>query len=854
MSQFVKHFAVSTLLFLMLLLGNVRSQAPVSPYSPEHPLDLNNASYEEIAKLPIPQELAERIYYHIEYQGPFTSVYQLTQIPGMTPQLFVRIKPLVRIEPYQPVSEREERIQQLYYYLDRWEGNEGTSQALIDAWIERALEPHYINTIRYDELLNLQGVSPVDAAAIVRYREQVGKISGWRDLRSANYLSYFGYRNARNFISFTPPKVSKAFHGHYLMRIHNTPFLTEEAEATAIIPPESIDNNYPDSYMRLFGSWGRNYKVGISYWHALYEPFMEVGSGGFRVPRFKMYVGIENQHLGPLQIRKVYVGNYALAFAQGVVMDNTDFFLPRKSGFGFRKRFLGLTGDNSRTRQYKLTGLATELALNNHVLFLFTSYDRRDAILNRTPVYENGKPLYPVNQLIVLDQRFQYAPGDQLRENLGLSWRDAVGEWLYGFRYQYEPWLATQVGVTYYESIYDRYLRPDITDIVNPDNTNQIDIVDNEIKFTYGGPVSDGGHVLWKNAKSFRRVYGIDFQTVFRNVAIQFEYGELYKKGGAPIFGTNPKALVASLYFQYNSFNVLALYRNYDVAFDNPYQRSFSNYRRFKRTIFQDYFYLQNPLYGQLYTNNPQPQAEEGFYLYSRYQLNRKMVFTLEYDNWKRKADDASQFRMVGTLEFRPSFPLRISLRQKYQGREVQNTISTEYFENFEFRGTLRARLSRYDELGILYMNALTKFRPRPRLYYPITPGIEYDPVNRGANIASPGEALGGFFTHNFNQWLKLRGFLGFYRGFFWNFEDTQFIVMNSTRGSLRYWISAYSRVSPKISLRLKFTRDYPFPLTNVHARDTNNEEIPPSGGKYFQGNWIQSPQTIYYLEMNYHF
>ncbi|MEZ4762522.1 MAG: hypothetical protein R3C26_04735 [Calditrichia bacterium] len=37
--------------------------------SPDQPLDLNNASFEEILQLPLSRDLAERIYERITYQG-----------------------------------------------------------------------------------------------------------------------------------------------------------------------------------------------------------------------------------------------------------------------------------------------------------------------------------------------------------------------------------------------------------------------------------------------------------------------------------------------------------------------------------------------------------------------------------------------------------------------------------------------------------------------------------------------------------------------------------------------------------------------------------------------------------------
>jgi len=851
-NYFTVHLLFSIFLLNLLFFSGVLSQNASSGFSPENQLDINNAGYEEIARLPIPQELAERIYWRITYQGPLKSVYELNKIKGMTPELFLKIKPLVRVEPYMPKTEREERIENLYYKIERWEGNEGVSQALVDLWIEQALEPVNINTIRYDQLLNLQGVSPVDAAAIIHYRNQVGKIFSTRDLRSAPYLSYYGYRNARDFVSFEEPKVHHEFHGHLMVRMDNTPFLTEEAEATALIPEATIDNNYPNVYTRFLGSLGKNIHFGYSFYHGLKEPFLTQNIGGVQIPKGKLYVGIENQKLGPVEVRKLYAGNYNLAFGQGVVMENTDYFQPRKSGFGFRKRFLGLSGDNSRTRQYKLTGVATELGFRNAHLFLFGSFDKRDAILNTTPIILNGEKHYPMNQLIVLDQRFNYAPGDSLRRIIELNWRDNVRELLYGTHLAYDVFPAAQIGFTYYESAYDRLIRPRLDEIVASANLGTVSLADNEVYNSYGGPVSDGENPFWSAAKSFRRVYGIDFQAVYQNVAFQGEYAELDKSRGA--FSGNPHALVASAYIQYNSFYLMALYRDYSLEFDNPYQRSFSNYRRFKRTIFEDYFYLQDPQYGQLYTNNPQPQPEKGYYFYSRYQVNRKFVVTLDYNKWRRVSDDATQHRIVGTVEFRPIFPLRINLRQKYQGREVLNNRTTEYFENFEFRGRVRLRLSRFDEVGIIYVNSLTKFRPRPRFLFPVQTGQDLRYVNIAGNIGSPAEALGGFFTHNFSRWLKIRGFLGYYKGFFWSFEDTQFQVMDSRRGAMRFWISLYSRISSQISMRFKYTRDYNKAINFIQVRESTNEPIVIKNGRYYQASLFQPTQDFYYLEFNFHF
>jgi hypothetical protein len=182
------------------------------------------------------------------------------------------------------------------------------------------------------------------------------------------------------------------------------------------------------------------------------------------------------------------------------------------------------------------------------------------------------------------------------------------------------------------------------------------------------------------------------------------------------------------------------------------------------------------------------------------------------------------------------------------------NNETTDYFENFEFRGRVRLRLSRFNEMGLLYVSAMTRFRPRPRFLFPVQTGESYRYVNLAGNIGSPGQALGGFFTHNFNQYLKIKGFLGYYKGFFWNFEDTQFMVMDSPLGATRIWISVYSRISPQITMRVKYTRDFQQPQNFVQARESTNLPIVMKDGRYYTAYLVQPNQDFYYVELNFHF
>ena len=830
--------------FIILTVQGVFAQTDSIPaYSYEHQLDINNANLEEIACLPVSDTIARALYDRVTYKGAFQNIYQLREIDGIDQKLLNQLKLMIRIEPFRTLTATQEKIEQIYYRLDRWSSNEGVNDAFIDLWIEKALDPMNVNTVRYDELMNLQNVSPVDAVAIIRHRQDTGAIRNTRDLRGVQGLSYYGYSNARNFLDYSEPAVQGIpFHGHLTMRVDDTPFMTEEGEASGEAlqstdlfsgAATSINeyNSLPNMYYKTRFSIASNYKFGFSYTRYLNEPDAYLNkNSSFKIPDMKFFAGVENLHFGDFQLRKLYVGDYSATFGQGVIMENTDFFTPRKSGYGFRKRFNGITGDNSRTREFGLRGIAAEMAWKNASATLFGSYTNRDAILNHDST--------SFNQFIILDQRFKYALDDAKRnqDDLNLSWLNSVKELTYGSHLQYDFLPGTWLGLTYYESAYNKYLDPNPEEIVLADNWPERRVTaDAEVLQAYGGAISRGENPLWDGAISFRRVYGFDFQTVIKNIAIQGEWGELDKGGGVFKLGDDPKAVVLSAYVQYPSLNILALYRNYDVGYDNPFQRSFSNYRRFKGTIYEDYYYLQSTLYGQLYANAGQPQAEEGYYLSTYYQMSRQLNLRMEYDNWMRKADQAEQYRLVGTVDYRPIFPVTIQLRQKWQAREEQNDVTLNYFKNLEFRGRLRVRLSGYDDISLMYVSTNLLVHPRPRVF---------------GDMAVDGEAITGNFTHNFNPNLKLSGMLAYYKGFFWNFEDTQFSVLESTRGALRYWFSVYTRLNHYLSIRIKYTADINKPVNNIEFNDVRDED----SSKFYATNWQRKRSDFYYLELNYSF
>ena len=100
---------------------------------------------------------------------------------------------------------------------------------------------------------------------------------------------------------------------------------------------------------------------------------------------------------------KIVLGNYRVAFGQGLVMDNTDFFLPRKTGYGWNKRPQTIFGDLSRTNEFMLRGAALEVGAGRLRGIGFISHDKKDAVMN-APDLEGNRS---INRYIVMTPRFE---------------------------------------------------------------------------------------------------------------------------------------------------------------------------------------------------------------------------------------------------------------------------------------------------------------------------------------------------------------------------------------------------------------------------------------------------------------
>ncbi len=775
---------------------------------------INSASFEEIRTLPLTDSQSESLYEFVLYHGPIENIYDLNKVDALGLEDIQNLKELVNFNIQYESNVIGSRLSDRYRKVENWTSEEGANEGLVEVWLDRLAEPKNINSATWNDLMALQNVSPVDAVAVMK-RIDEGEITYPKALRGAIGLSYWGYRNMVDFFTYENHDSTDSFHLWYNTTYKTLPSTTSFDEEVGSV--EQLNNHPGDLHHKLVGTFGKHWKLSLATHRQLGEKGYDIKLGDMKIPSLKWSLTYRDLKLGGLNFERIILGNFSATIGQGIVFENTDFFSPRRSGYSWSRRVHGVFPDISRTRQYAMKGIAFQSGTNNLDFVGFLSRHKRDAVLNQDESFATFITLYP---------RSNYGLAD---ENVGIDYNflDVVEEITYGGSMRIIAKPGTFIGLSAYESLYDRPLTPDISKTVIADAnegkflTSIGNTADTEIAAMYS---SYADSPLWDKAKSFRRVFGVDFSTVIRNIALQGEYGVLDKNGNSGIEKSDPNAFVLSGYAQFNNYSILVVYRDYDLEFDNPYQRSFSNYQRYKGTIFEDTFYLEDPIYGFLYSGQAQPQSEKGLYVNSRYQPHRALVISGDFDTWTRAADQARYFRTVMRLQYRPVFNVRFNIRHKWQKRGSMSSLDPSAFYSQETIIRSQIRLSAYDQLELMWVRSWVDFTSRRRLTLDLTSGGEDPSLVGSAGTGS--EAVGFKITHNFNKRIKLMSQVMLYNGFIWNFEDTDFRVFDSNSDAIRFWVSLFSRINDRWAVRLKWTTDSASPVTNYafEPQDETNQ------------------------------
>lgn len=845
-------------------------------------VDLNKASLADIKQLPITEKQAQDIYDYRLYQAYFESIYDLRSIPSIDQKTMLQLRDLVTVSHYIETDETIQRRREIGYLLEQLGSSEGTQEGFADVWEDYLMTPQDLNTMFFSDLLNLPNVSPIDAASVMLRKAAGDTIADYRDLRNTQGLSHYGATNIKNYVYYKEAKGAQKVYANYQFKLETKPYEDDVSAMYHELIKEKNDNGKDRSYSnwgyykmgnssastmnKLRIRYANNLKFGLLSFNQIGEKNILNANSTELARDAKVYAGAEtNFDFMGYNSLKVYLGNYRATYGEGLVVENTDYYNSRKTGFGFSKRILGITGDLSRTQEFALKGLALEWKNTWWNMGLFYSRDKKDAVVYNTDGDstitsgdKDSQGNYKVLSYITPTRRFtddELSQSDlYFNSNLVTPMKlyvrkDVLDETVMGGHLEFTPYVGTHIGMTGLQTIYNNadFVMPkhglDSLFIRDAADYDKWKINDNETSAMYSTETS-------KYSRDYRTVLGFDWQTVFNNTSFQGEYAELSVDGKDGKIGDDPKALVTSAYTQFDNFYILSLYRDYDLDFDNPYSRSYSEHQKFDDTIFDKNAYaLTNPLLADIFLNGAQAQAEKGIYFETRYRFNNYFTLNRTYlDMWERKSDARRSVRFQGDLDYRPIYQLSLRLKYKNQINRYDDLADRGVSKTSETAGIVRTYLSNRDKIEIEYR--YTQVWQPPYTYLTNDPESGTDNIAEGTMLMH-GDLVIAKFDHNFSEDLETQHAFAVWNGHdvsHWDWEDMEIDFMGES--GIKYWFLIEDKIANNLYLSLKckykhyLARDYTM-------RSWANGEV-TSGVAYYPR--VEHNETAVRLQLDWKF
>jgi len=641
-------------------------------------LDINRASLDEIYNLPVDSAIAYQIFEYRETYGRFESIYELREIAGIDGEIFEIIKPLIKVAvPFPPRTEWGSILNE----QKKLASEEPPAKAAIDEWEDLIRSPMYINDVSFDELLMIDNMTPIDAAAVVRLG-QIREIKSTRDLRRARGLTYYAYTSLRKYVQFVDEPPAKKPTGSVRLRFDKINRLDtgeDDNIATRISYLESALDEYTTTSMDLQNvySWSSRecdilqdnleYKLDTLK-TIMAKPMVDIRAKanyqkrlrlGLRYneydTEYKGYIGVAR--LGPID--RFYLGNFRVVWGEGLMIDNNDEYRAR-----IYSRSTGIFGDLTDNSNYDLFGAAGSFSLDVFGMIIrpsfFYSEIKHDGLVN------------PDGTL----WRLCYNPAEYSTMKDNVSEQTYAAHIRFSALEKYNP--GTQVGFEIMQLSYDKAVNPYAKWI--------------DIPFDQYDPAFYP-EITLLSTDSTRLFYGATFQVPLANTFIS---GEVVRQDGEDF--ANYAYLVKGR-IQYDFLYLNILFRHYDIGYDNPYHRGFSEYRRFEDTPFEKPYALVDPEYITIY-DDPSPKPEQGVYIETRYQITRSFLLTRAYlDVFKNLAHNYVNQRGFFEFEIRPVWPVRIRFSQKVIRKNLPKPISATLSRTSESTAKVFFFLSDYDAL-----------------------------------------------------------------------------------------------------------------------------------------------------------
>jgi hypothetical protein len=825
--------------FLWLLLLFVAVSFNLFSLTNTEKIDINQASLEELETLPISDIQANAIYNYRTFTSFFESIYDLRKIAEIDQQTLLKIKPLITVSYYTDLDETEQRREEIDYLIERLGSQEGIQEGFSDIWEDYLMTPQNINQMYFSDILNMPNVSPIDAVAISKRIAAGDTITDYRNLRSTTGLSHYGATNLRHYIYYVEEPNRKKLFSNYQFKYENLSFDDDTKEMYREIVKNKdasikdishsywgffkLDNATPAYTNKFRVRYANNYKFGLLLFNQTGEKIFTEDSGSDVLKDAKYYASYENKFnfFGNNDI-KIFAGNYRVTYGEGLVIENTDYYSSRKTGHGFSKRITGITGDLSRSQEYALKGIALELKRSNFCTSFWYSNDKKDAVVydinNDGLINENDQVNGKYHIFSYITPTIRFDNDDLIKAekyfNQGLMSpmklmprMNFLDETMLGARVEYNPLVGTHIGLTSTQTIYDNAhfvsLQSDelrnllIRDLADFSKWKRLDSQISNMYSTY---------IEGEYERDYRQVMGLDWRTVVGNTSFQGEYAELKVNGNEGKIGDDPSAIVMSTYTQFENFYFLALYRDYDIDFDNPYARGFSEHRKFNDTILNKNIYaLTNQLLADVYLNSSESQAEKGIYFETRYKISTYLTLNRTYiDIFERKADGRRTVRFQGDIDYRPIYQLSLRGKYKHQINRYDDDADRGVSETSETSAILTSYLSNRDRLQFEYRYTQVKSPPYPYLTNEGEPTSDESLIQ--AQTLMHGDFIRIDWTHNLNSKLRLRNAISYWNGHsvsHWDWEDIEIDFLGEH--GIKYWFLIQNKIANNLYISLKY-------------------------------------------------
>ena len=398
--------------------------------------DINNSNSEDWNQLSkyLSTEKIQLIQNYLIGIGEINNIYELENIDGINILDIQILKPLIYINHSNTESILSKRS---LYKLEWWLADSENQGGVSENSINQYFNPMNVNNMNYDDLSALPNLTPIDVKAVLLQKE-LGYINGTFELKNSPGISYYGYKNLRDFVSFGNKDSEKIFYKDNFIRfttlIRNAPLTSTPDDDAALV--EFYNPTSPQVLSK--------YLLSNQYFSTGYIFNKNIGEL-YSLSNSKFYFSLDNIKFGDLRLDHLILGNFTASFGQGIVFESSDFFSPRRTGFGFSKRLDGINPDQTNNAQYTLKGMAMQFSAPSFRFSTFLSKDKRDAIIN-----EDGS----FTSLIVMQPRMPWGLNNDTTKVFS-KLTDSVDEVTWGANIRLSPIVGTNLGLTIYESLYN---------------------------------------------------------------------------------------------------------------------------------------------------------------------------------------------------------------------------------------------------------------------------------------------------------------------------------------------------------------------------------------------------------------